>query len=87
MEAITKDGHIEIDGVVFNQKLIVYLKWMQSNDYRKVDFTRSIIADASCFIGRMLSNMESKDEAEAIEIIRTLGMVHGEFKNFLPLED
>lgn len=85
MEAITKDGHIEIDGVVLTEKLVKYLKWMQDKDHIKTDYIRSSIAEASCFIGRMFTFMDLEDEA--IELIRKLGMMHGEFKNFLPLEN
>lgn len=87
MEAITKAGHVEIDGVVFNQKLVKYLKDLQENDYHDAIDIRNSIAEASCFIGRMINFMDCEDDAEAIEIIRNLGVLHGEFKNFLSSED
>ena len=62
MEAIKKNEHIEIDGVVLTKKTIDYLRKIQNNENLNLLTLREDISDAVCFLSKIEYDIRMKKQ-------------------------
>ena len=80
MEAIKKNEHIEIDGVVLTKKTIDYLRKIQNNENLNLRTLREDISDAVCFLSKIEYDIPDEETENAFYIMHRLSVLRSDLE-------